>query len=208
MNKKILTALIAVAAAGAANAVTIASSTNGPDSGPLPGQTVIADFEAGAPSNLTGTFMIVQGSSVNQYAAPLGDTTKYLAVLGGNSATLTLTQSYSNLSFYWGSIDAFNTVTFTNAAGQNVRTFTGAQIPGAPDNGAQGDALNNRRVNFNFGTDSVNKITFSSQQNAFELDTVAAGGAVPEPATWAMLLAGMGTVGVSMRRRRTTSVTA
>jgi hypothetical protein len=28
------------------------------------------------------------------------------------------------------------------------------------------------------------------------------GGAVPEPATWAMLLAGFGLVGVSARRRR------
>ena len=208
MQIKITTALIALALAGTANAVTIASSTNGPDSGPLAGQTVINDFEAGAPANLTGTFTIAQGSLVNQYAAPLGDTTKYLAVLGGNSATLTLAQSYQNLSFYWGSIDSYNTVTFTNLAGQNVGTFTGAQIPGAPDNGAQGDALNNRRVNFNFGTDSVNKITFSSNQNAFELDTIAAGGAVPEPATWAMLITGMGMVGVSLRRRRPNSVTA
>lgn len=208
MQKKIMTALIALAAAGAANAVTVASSINGPDVGPLPGQLLINDFESGAPANLTGIFSIVQGSAVNQYAAPLGDTTRYLAVLGGNSATLTLAQSYRNLSFYWGSIDPFNSVTFLNAAGQNVGTFTGAQIPGAPDNGAQGDALNNRRVNFDFGTDSVNSITFSSRQNSFELDTIAAGGAVPEPATWAMLLAGMGMVGASMRRRRTNSVTA
>jgi hypothetical protein len=44
---------------------------------------------------------------------------------------------------------------------------------------------------------------------AFEFDSFAAtevitpgGGAVPEPATWAMLLAGFGLVGVSARRRR------
>ena len=207
MNKKIMTALIALAAAGAANAVTVASSTNGPDAGPLPGQSIVADFESATP-NLTGVFTIAQGSNPGQYAAPLGDTSHYLAVLGGNSATLTLTQSYQNLGFYWGSVDPYNTVTFLNAANQNVGTFTGADIPGAPDNGSQGDALNNRRVNFNFGTDSVHSITFSSAQNAFELDNIAAGGAVPEPTTWAMLMLGMGMVGASIRRRRTTSVAA
>jgi hypothetical protein len=37
---------------------------------------------------------------------------------------------------------------------------------------------------------------------------VAGAGAVPEPATWATMLVGMGLVGASMRRRKTTSVTA
>ncbi len=44
-------------------------------------------------------------------------------------------------------------------------------------------------------------LKFSSTQNAFEIDNLAIG-AVPEPATWAMMLLGFAGIGVSLRRRR------
>ena len=45
-------------------------------------------------------------------------------------------------------------------------------------------------------------VTFSSTGNSFEVDNLAVGGAVPEPATWAMMIVGFGLVGGAMRRSR------
>jgi hypothetical protein len=41
-----------------------------------------------------------------------------------------------------------------------------------------------------------------SDTNAFEIDNIVVNSAVPEPATWAMMLLGFGAIGFSMRRRR------
>jgi hypothetical protein len=54
-------------------------------------------------------------------------------------------------------------------------------------------------------TNAATVLTFASgEQNAFgpALDNVAISAAVPEPATWAMLIAGFAGIGGSMRRRR------
>jgi hypothetical protein len=45
-------------------------------------------------------------------------------------------------------------------------------------------------------------VTFSSTQNAFESDNHSYIAAVPEPETYAMLLAGLGLVSAVARRRR------
>lgn len=196
-----------VGIAGSAQAATTVSSTNGPDTGPPAGQRVLYDFESGAPAGLSGNFAIVQGSVAGQYAAPLGDTTHYLTVpLNGSSgsATLALGTALSSLSLYWGSIDTYNTISFADAGGRSLGAFTGAQVPPAPADGSQGNALNNRRVNFDFGGSRASSVTFTSGNKAFEVDNIA--GAVPEPATWAMLLVGMGLVGGAVRRRRTGGV--
>ena len=42
----------------------------------------------------------------------------------------------------------------------------------------------------------------------FKVGNFTPNGVIPEPATWAMMIAGFGLVGASMRRRRTTIVTA
>ncbi len=200
-NFMILAAVAAVS--GSANAMTIASSTNGPDTGPPANQHVIDDFNSAA--GLSGTYSLVSGSVAGQYAAPFQDTTQYLAVRANETATLAISPAVKALSFYWGSIDAYNTVKFFSGATQ-VGSFTGSQIPLALADGSQGNPVNNRRVNFSFEGAKVSSVQFSSSQNAFELDTVTA--AVPEPTMWAMLLIGFGLVGVSVRRRNPMIVAA
>ncbi len=49
------------------------------------------------------------------------------------------------------------------------------------------------------------KIRLSSSTNSFEIDNLAVQ-SVPEASTWAMMLAGMGIVGFSMRRKRNVAV--
>ena len=49
----------------------------------------------------------------------------------------------------------------------------------------------------------LNSVTFATSQAAFEIDEVAA--AVPEPATWAIMLLGFGMIGSALRRRRVTA---
>ena len=111
------------------------------------------------------------------------------------------------ISFIWGSIDGYNTLEVLNAGGVAIATFTGADITVPPD-GDQSDPATNRLVKLTFtGADrtSVDRLRFSSSQNAFEFDNVAVG-AVPEPGTWMLMLMGMAAVGFSMRRKEKQTV--
>lgn len=214
MRTMILTALAVASTATSAGAVTTVTSTAGPDN--TAGQTVLYNFNSGAPAGLSGNFSITTGTTAQLAAAPLGDTTPYLVVPGlglgtSGTATLNLTTALPNLSFYWGSIDSYNTVTFwsgANGTGTNLGSFTGGMIPGATADGSQATAANNRRVFFNFGGSTAQSVVFNSTAIAFELDDIATGSAVPEPAIWATLIAGFGMIGVSMRRRRPMVVSA
>ena len=205
MLKSVVATLAAVMVAGSAHAITTVSSTVGPDTGPLPGQSLLYTFESGAPASLSGNYTIASGTVIGKYAAPLGDTSHFLVVPGGLSdgtAKLVLASAVKTLSFYWGSIDSYNTVTFFNSSNVAIGSFTGSDIPGAFADGNTTDPLNNRRVDFNFGGASVKSITFASSDIAFEVDNIAGGNAVPEPAIWAMLISGMGMIGLSLRGRR------
>ena len=194
---------IAVLVAAPAGAMTIASSTNGPDMGAPAGQHVIDTFDTAA--GLSGSYALTTGSLSGQYAAPLGDTTQYLTVFGGNTASLAIPPATRALSFYWGSIDSYNTVSFFSGT-TLVGSFTGSMIPAAPADGNQVNPGNNRRVSFDLQGAAVDRVVFASSGNSFELDTVAA--AVPEPASWVMLVAGFGLVGATSRRRQTAVVAA
>lgn len=44
--------------------------------------------------------------------------------------------------------------------------------------------------------------TVGGSNDQFGIDNVTVGGAVPEPATWAMMILGMGVVGYAMRRKK------
>lgn len=202
--KAVLAATVAMLALTTASyAATTVTSVNGPDN--TTGLNVIYDFNSGAPASLSGNYTITTGTNPQLATAPLGDTTPYLAAPGqgtSGSALLDLGAAYRNLSFYWGSIDAYNSVQFfsgTNGTGASLGMFAGNEIPAAPANGDEGSALNNRRVFFNFGSDTAQSVRFTSSNIAFELDDIAA--SVPEPSTWATLIAGMSLVGMSMRRR-------
>jgi hypothetical protein len=209
----------ALAVGSAANAAVIVTSTVGgvplaaQDPGPLAGQTILIDWEGTPPAGaVTGNFQIVAGTG-SGFAAPAGNTTKYISVPRSLqqtplSATVDLaafgiTKALTSFSLYWGSIDTYNTITFLDSAMNTVFTLGGAGVPLANPNGDQGNQASNKRVNFDFGWAGadVRYVVLTSSQFAFESDDWAFA-VVPEPATWAMLIAGFGMVGFAMRRRK------
>jgi hypothetical protein len=131
----------------------------------------------------------------------------YETVLGGGSATLIADMGLKQFSFYMGSPDNYNHLTFTFTTLNGVSTtVSGADIE-ANAHVADGDQTFGTTVKFTFGPELVKKITFASDTNAFEFDKLA-GIAVPEPATWTMMIMGFGLAGGLLRARRRIAATA
>ena len=202
---------VALLAASAVNAATFTSTPGSPDTGPAAGQNVVVSFDAPNAAGYAftaGNVTTATGTTGNA-AAPAGDMTMYgyvSSTLSPNYATLS-TPNVRTISFYWGSVDGFNSVDVLGAGGSLLTTISGGNLP--LDNGNQSLGLTNRRVFITAGPgENITGLTFRSTGVAFEFDTIAASGAVPEPQTWALLIAGFGMVGLAARRRRTVAVSA
>lgn len=209
MFAKLTTTAVLLALASPAAAVTVITNAPGaPDPGAPAGTTVVADFSnplaPGVSNSTTGSVLTVAGTMPGQYAqpAPASPPDAYQAVQTGGASTFDFTKSLGVFSFYWGSIDTYNTLEFRRADGSLVQAFTGSAFA-APANGNQSASATNRRVTFGFtGQEAVKKVVFKSSQNAFEYDTLAIAG-IPEPTTWAMMILGFGLIGGAMRSRKT-----
>jgi hypothetical protein len=177
-----------------------------------PGETLITNFSSptSLPTGyaLSGDAAFLTGTS-NAGAAPAMsattvDTGKYLSVEAGKSETLT-TLPITEASIYVGSLDSWNTLSFTFDNGI-TESFTGTQLGAVIPATAAGDrqsAGNNGRFTFDFSV-PVTDITFASSTNSFEIANVATTqpGGVPEPDAWALMLIGVGALGMTMRSRR------
>lgn len=215
MKRQLLGLVASVVVTSAAQAVTVTGTFGAPDPGPALGQSIVVSFDGPNAAGYSWTGGLATScASINGAAMPavgVGGTASCFGYVSSrinpNSATLS-TPNLSSISFYWGSIDTYNFVDVLGAGGATIFSIAGGALP--PSNGNQGQPATNRRVNFIAGTGEViTGLRLRSEGVAFEFDSFAAtevitpgGGAVPEPATWAMLLAGFGLVGVSARRRR------
>jgi hypothetical protein len=210
-------ALVFAAAAMGATAANATVSVSAVQGNPVySGPAVTYDFDSSTPVTIGGGIR-GPGTTANAYAQPIGSTGQYFTV-GPSTSTpgtvlLGAVGPLVSLSFIWGSIDTFNSLTFTDAAGNPLLgsqyTFTGSQIAAlvpAPANGSQVLNAQNPIVTFLFsGLDQtlVGGFQMSSGQNAFEIDNIAlTTGGVPEPSTWAMMLLGFGAIGFTIRRRK------
>ncbi|HKP79264.1 MAG TPA: PEPxxWA-CTERM sorting domain-containing protein [Phenylobacterium sp.] len=203
-----------MALASAASAAPVVSLSNVGDPNTLPaGQQLVADFnDAGNPEAtlVSGFSLALAGATVgvneggSGYSGTLpNDPTHYLTVPGGASATLSSIRALKSFSLYMGSPDTYNSIRFIGDNGYDF-TLTGAQI----SDGYVGQSWNwGTRINFDFGGYNVKQVVLNSGSNSFEVDNFAAA-AVPEPATWALMISGFGGAGAMLRRRRTASTFA
>ena len=206
MKKLILGALATVAAiAPAQAAVTVTVVDGGAYTfGQSAGILNAVNFDALAVGTVVGGGGVVRsGSTPFVTAEPMGsDGSNYLQIGAGQTATFTSAVGKAFFGLYVGSIDAFNHITLFDTLGNQLATFDGT-VFGQPGNGDQASPQNNRWVIFEDSAASLGSVQlFSDAQNAFEVDNVAFSNAVPEPATWGMMLVGFGAVGSAMRRRR------
>ena len=136
------------------------------------------------------------------------DPTRYASVQGAQTATYAAINGYyfTSFSFYMGSPDTYNHLTF-NLLGGGSTPFNGDAIWGGSPPGT-GDRSQGFRVYYDFHGAKVSSITLSSDINAFEFDGLAGTLAVPEPASWALMIMGFGGVGAALRSRRRPALAA
>ena len=114
--------------------------------------------------------------------------------------------------FLWGSPDSYNEVSF-RYNGALVGSFTGTDVL-LPADGNQATRLGGQYVNFWAGeNEQFDEVKFTSDGNAFETDNHAVfppfrfqvdnfTPPVPEPETYALMLAGLCAIGFMARNRR------
>lgn len=226
MKKLMLAAVSAIALAGAATGANAAISVIATEMNDLygttlgaHGQVMLDDFDGfddsrtsyvgniieypdefqdpvstSAPPPLPGSGVTVGGVTGDV------DPTNYASVQGGSSATYTMLggNTLRAFSFYMGSPDTYNKVTFHHLGGGET-VLEGVDIWGGTPAG-DGNRSNGFRVYYGFGATKVTSITFESSQDAFEFDGLA--GVVPEPASWALMIGGFGMAGAMIRRRK------
>jgi hypothetical protein len=214
--------------AGSANAFTY--FTVGATSGPAPGdpdasslESTVVTFDSpnagGIVETDTGTVGVYTGNVANVGAAPAGDTSMYESVGTGGQAVFDFagylaSHTVNTVSIYLGSIDTYNTIYVLNKEGVSMGMITGSNLPAAT--GDQGASITNRRLYIsNLGPD-FGGLEFTASAVAFEFDTIRASSTdwnpntpntnltlpspAPEPATWALMLAGFGLMGAALRR--------
>jgi hypothetical protein len=194
-------------AAGSASAAVTFFTPDG--ASPQAGFTVIDNFDTA-----TGLAGVVNTdyeltTAHNDLGAPPANSipydTEYLSVIGGGAVSIDFAALTSNpvvaFEFDWGSIDSFNKLTIHSNQGDIVIVPGTSSFPNAADGNQVAPGTNGLfKVD---GSDGqvFTGMTLQSFGNSFEIDNLATG-PVPEPATWGLMIVGMGLMGVALRSRR------
>ena len=207
MIKVALGALAALLITGSANAA-VSFTSAGFDTGTPTGQTVVDTFDSSIARGYTFVGGELEQGTNDFAAAPAGDTSQYTAVMKDQVALLHSDGDLASLSVYIGSIDSYNYIGFFDHS-QFVAAFRGAQLVEDPS-GDQLSASTNRLFDFDLGDQPVNTIAFGSTNYSFEFDNIAAQtvSGVPEPTTWAFMIAGIAGIGLMLRRTKQTTAAA
>jgi hypothetical protein len=201
--KKTLLAAAVFAMPSTANAALVASMGGG--TGPFRALTS-AGLDGGTVATLSGgtvytadqPFADVPGADIAGRAFLAAGPTS------GTTATLNFTAPVTYASFLWGSPDVYNVLTVLTD--QNSYSFTTATLNFAVRDGNQAFS---QYVQFAATAgETIRSLTFTNvpSVDAFEVANFTVT-AVPEPATWGMMLLGFGMVaGAARYRRRDTKV--
>jgi hypothetical protein len=208
---KILFASVALAASLGAQAQVTGSLGGGAGSFLLLSSPAVCTLAT--PCTLTGSVnaSIVGGTILNA-DQPFADIPKG-AIAGGNflsagptttePSTVTFSSGLDYVSFLWGSPDLYNSLTVVTTAGNLA--FTAASLGFSVTNGDQSFS---QYVQFtaDAGVDIL-ALVFSNSPSidAFEVANFTVTAPVPEPETYALMLAGLAAVGFISRRRRHTA---
>jgi hypothetical protein len=136
MNSFIKLAFVSVlaVAASVAQAMPIVTlSALGETTTSVAGATTI-DFNSGCGyATCSGDYEIVIGSVSGYYAQPAGTDTEYLTVPNpkvSGSATFTLGAESDYFGLFWGSVDAYNSISFF-LGGDLISSYSGTDLVGA-----------------------------------------------------------------------------
>ena len=194
-----------------AGALTIDFGTSvatnlGPVAGLLSGADLIYSGSGGGVSyiyNGGALYNLVTSPISGITARPVGSMGNFHSV-GTSPAAQTgpadvqFSSGLSYFGFLWGSPDTYNTVKFYNGLTQ-LGSYTGSVVLN-PANGNQSFAAYFNA--FAGPGEQITRVTFASGTNALETDNHAYIAAIPEPETYAMLLAGLGLLAFAARRRK------
>jgi hypothetical protein len=196
--RKVLIALAGATALTAASAATAQQFT---------GSTLGCFGPACTVANSSSTGGLTFNSGTFDQAASNG----FLAIgSGGSTDTLGLI-SASTVASDWVNVPFSLQVSFTNPLGTSPSSaLYSALISGSVSSNGAGGAFfdfNNTPQTFTYNGGSfsffVNDLGISAGDSNLALNgVIRATAAVPEPATWAMMLLGFGGIGMAMRRRR------
>jgi hypothetical protein len=109
--------------------------------------------------------------------------------------------SVSSFQFDYGSIDSYNTITIFSTGADPI-IIPGVNFANAADGNQVSPGTNGLFTVSGTAGERFTGVRFASSRNSLEVDNVAVATAVPEPATWGMMLLGFGAIGFAMRRRK------
>jgi hypothetical protein len=208
ITKLVLAATVAISGNSAATMASAATVIFNPGVFGTPASfTLVADFNTAASQNIvSGTNFIFPTGSIPYRAAALpGNETPYLAVLSGGVANIAFNSDVRSFSFDYSTVDTFNTLTINYADG-GFENVSGDDIllGGLPSGSVSGSFIINGDGRLIAG------LSLATSDNSFEVDNLSTSqqlAAVPETATWGMMIAGFGIMGAGLRsRRRSTKV--
>jgi len=169
----------------------------------LSGNAYLVTGGRGLPDFYTAPFFSGSTAAYFGESPALGyDASQYVAVETGGSATLNISSPQNYLGLLWGSVDANNNyLTFYDSAQNVIGTVLGTAIAGVDGGGDQnGTAYVNITSTTPFSSVVVNT-TGTRGLWSFEFDDVAYAMVVPEPTSSVLLIAGLGVLGLGLRRK-------
>ncbi len=192
-------------------ASTSANASTVFDSGPVDGQSSANTISNGFA--VSASFTLASNTIVNGFTFAGWNFPGELTTSINYGISTAPTASTTGTSILTGGMSFFNNI------GYDVTTYTGAVAPitltagtyylTLADASTTGGLPTYWDRNFNQVSQATQYLNGDYFQNipgvTFSILGDAAGGAVPEPATWAMMIGGMGVVGGALRRRRSIS---